>query len=83
MVEFLSLSQWLAAQLDGSNAIGFLLCAQDLFLEELHKEAWSYIAARPEQVLESDELRHLPAHHLATIIASDQITFKEEQVIII
>ena len=77
---FISLSQWLAAQLDGSNAIGFWLSAQDLFLEELNKEAWSYIAARPEQVFESDELLHLPAHHLATIIASDQITCKEEQV---
>ena len=78
--KLLSLSQWLAAQLDGSNAIGFWLSAQDLFLEELNKEAWSYIAARPEQVFESDELLHLPAHHLATIIASDQITCKEEQV---
>ena len=77
---YLSHSQWLAAQLDGSNAIGFWLSAQDLFLEELNKEAWSYIAARPEQVFESDELLHLPAHHLATIIASDQITCKEEQV---
>ena len=78
----MNFSQWLAAQLDGSNAIGFLLCAQDLFLEELHKEAWSYIAANPGEVFEGDELRHLPGHHLATIIGSDQITCKEEQVIL-
>ena len=76
-------SQWLAAQLDGSNAIGFWLSAQDLFLEELNREAWSYIVANPGKVLESDELRHLSGHHLATIIGSDQITWEEEQVILI
>ena len=67
--------------MDGSNAIGFLLCAQDLFLEELHKEAWSYIVANLGEVFEGEELRHLPGHHLATILGSDQITCKEKQVI--
>lgn len=78
----LSLSQWLAAQLDGSNAIGFWLAAKELFLDELEKEAWSYIVSNPVQVFEGDELLHLPAHHLATIIGSDQITCKEEQVLL-
>ena len=82
MAKFISFSQWLAAQLEGSNAIGFWLSAQELFLEELRKEAWSYIVANPGEVFEGDELRHLPGHHLATIIGSDQITCKEEQVIL-
>ena len=38
--------------------------------------------ANPGEVFEGDELRHLPGHHLATIIGSDQITCKEEQVIL-
>ena len=81
MAKFILFSQWLAAQLEDSNAIGFWLAAKDLFLEELEKEAWSYIVANPGQVFECEELLHLPAHHLATIIGSDQITCKEEQVI--
>ena len=51
-------------------------------MEELRKEAWSYIVANPGEVFEGDELCHLPDHHLATIIGSDQITCKEEQVIL-
>ena len=39
--------------------------------------------ANPEKVFESDELRHLSGHHLATIFGSDQITCEEEQVILI
>ena len=77
----LFLLQWLATQLEGSNAIGFWLSAQDLFLEELHKEAWRYIVANPGKVFEGDELRRLPANHFATILGSDQLTCKEEQVI--
>ena len=34
------------------------------------------------EVFEGDELLHLPGHHLATIIGSDQIACKEEQVIL-
>ena len=37
--------------------------------------------ANPGQVFECEELLHLPAQDLATIIGSDQITCKEEQVI--
>ena len=51
-------------------------------MEELRKEAWSYIVANTGEVFEGDELCHLPGHHLATIIGSDQITCKEEQVIL-
>ena len=39
--------------------------------------------ANPEKVFESEELRHLSAHHLATIIGSDEITCEEEQVVLI
>ena len=38
--------------------------------------------SNPVKVFEGDELLHMPAHHLATIIGSDQITCKEEQVVL-
>ena len=81
-VSFLDLShlQWLAAQLDASNAIGFWLAAKDLFLEELDKEAWDCIVGNLAKVVEEGELCGLSADALATIIASDQITCEEEQV---
>ena len=81
-VSFLDLShlQWLAAQLDASNAIGFWLAAKDLFLEELDKEAWNYIVGNLAKVVEEGELCGLSADALATIIASDQINCEEEQV---
>ena len=77
-----SFSQWLAAQLKGCNAIGFWLSTQDFLLEELLKEAWTYTVANPWEVIECDELRHKPAHHLATIIGFDQTTSKEVQMIL-
>ena len=81
-ISFLDLShlQWLAAQLDASNAIGFWLAAKDLFLEELDKEAWNYIMDNLAKVVEEGELCRLSADALATIIASDQISCEEEQV---
>ena len=64
------------------SAISFWLSTQDFLLEELLKEAWTYTVANPWEVIECDELRHKPAHHLATIIGFDQTTSKEVQMIL-
>ena len=72
--------QWLVCQLEPANALGFWQFSEELSLERLGKESWSHIIFHPGEVFQGEELRQLPAATLARLLASDELTCREEEV---
>ena len=65
--------QFLAAQLDTSNAIRVWMEADRLFLPKLKLDCFNYILSHKQEVLRREDVDQLPADVLNTIRAQNQV----------
>ena len=72
--------QWLVGQLEPGNALGFWQCGQELFLSRLLRESWSFLVSRVEEVFREEEFLQLAAASLETLLKSNQLSCREEEV---
>ena len=68
--------QWLAANIDASNAIRVWLAADKLSLVNLKDTCFSYIIAHKQEVLRRGNLNQLPVDLLNTLLAHREVQDK-------
>ena len=71
---------WLGSQLEPDNAIGFWICAKELYLTKLMDQAWDCILFRSTEVFKGDEFMELPQEMVSFIFGTDELTCKEEEI---
>ena len=68
--------QWLAANIDASNAIRVWLAADKLSLLNLKNVCFDYIIAHKQEVLRKGDADRLPGDTLYTILAHSEVQDK-------